>query len=123
MARAALKVQYWIDRIDALELRERVLLLGDDTLPEAGTLVRHAEPEVGDLGQQLFPPGRDEVLRMGRALGGVHLHAVGAEFQGRIEGLPAGHLQLGNVSGGRTLPTFFARRSPFPSISHKIRRG
>lgn len=27
MARAALKVQYWIDRIDALELRERVLLL------------------------------------------------------------------------------------------------
>ena len=27
MARAALKAQYWIDRIDALELRERVLLL------------------------------------------------------------------------------------------------
>jgi MSHA biogenesis protein MshJ len=27
VARAALKVQYWIDRIDALELRERVLLL------------------------------------------------------------------------------------------------
>jgi MSHA biogenesis protein MshJ len=27
LARAALKVQYWIDRIDALELRERVLLL------------------------------------------------------------------------------------------------
>lgn len=27
MARPALKVQYWIDRIDALELRERVLLL------------------------------------------------------------------------------------------------
>lgn len=27
MARAALKLQYWIDRIDALELRERVLLL------------------------------------------------------------------------------------------------
>jgi MSHA biogenesis protein MshJ len=27
LARAALKAQYWIDRIDALELRERVLLL------------------------------------------------------------------------------------------------
>ncbi len=27
MARAALKIQHWIDRIDALELRERVLLL------------------------------------------------------------------------------------------------
>jgi hypothetical protein len=39
------------------------------------------------------------------------------------EGLPAGRLQLDNVSKGTNLPTFVTRHSPFPSISHKIRRG
>jgi hypothetical protein len=54
----------------------------------------------------------------------VHLffliHLGGHGFD---EGLPTGRLQLDNVSGGRNLLAIVTRRSPFPSISHKIRRG
>jgi hypothetical protein len=51
---------------------------------------------------------------------GLLIHLGGHGFD---EGLPAGRLQLDNVSQGRNLPAFVTRRSLFSSISHKIRRG